>query len=67
MVNNFTLVLTSGFIVSATGFILILRGTKWLKPWGKQYKIINGRKVLLGVSLLLLGFIFVLWQAGIRQ
>ncbi|MBS0958935.1 hypothetical protein JK162_10740 [Leuconostoc pseudomesenteroides] len=67
MIINFTFVLIIGGAFALLGFILMLRGSKWIKPWGKQYKIINYRLVLIGLTLFILGLLFIVWQAGIRQ
>ncbi|CUW06868.1 hypothetical protein KSL4_1229 [Leuconostoc inhae] len=67
MLIDFTLVLIVGFIIAINGFILMLCGTIWIKPWGKQYKITNGKRFSLGLILLALDCIFVLWQVILKQ
>ncbi len=38
MLIDFTLVLIVGFIIAINGFILMLCGTIWIRPWGSNIK-----------------------------
>lgn len=67
MIFNFVAVLLISFILIMWGFILLIRGTRWIKPWGKQYQITNARHVKIGLIIMLIGFILILWQVIIRQ
>lgn len=67
MIIDFLFVLMLGGFLALLGFILMLTGLTWIKPWGKQYQVINKSRVLLGLLLFIIGLGFILWQAIIRQ
>ena len=64
---DFTLTLILGAILFVTGFIFLVKGTKYIKSWGKRYSIVNKTYVLTGIFLIILAITLISWQAILRQ